>query len=215
MPLPYRTLWSYIRYTLYFIAYTPFRLPRSPRPTPISRIPTLFGRLQPLLFGSCMHLAFLEARILCRWRSHSASSLSLFVRVLERSTHALQCPAVSSAPRPVFVPHRRPRGKRETFFRGITFIARPYVSSGPRYYPLINCHAKKDHERKNHEPPPGGGKNSNRRRDRFRHGVYACAGNSAESRVYRQFSRRGQQRDTSHRWKRDFRPTLAPISVLR
>lgn len=168
-----------------------------------------------------MHLAFLEARILCRWRSQSASSLSLSLSLSlcgfsnAPSTHALQCPAVSSAARPVFVPHRRPRGKRETFFRGITFIARPYVSCGPRYYPLINCHAKKDHERKNHEPPPGGGKNSNRRRDRFRDGVYACAGNSAESRVYRQFSRRGQQRDTSDRWKRDFRPSLAPISVLR
>lgn len=74
MPLPYRTLWSYIRYTLYFIAYTPFRLPRSPRPTPVSRIPT-----SNPLFGGCMHLAFLEARILCRWRSHSASSLSLSI----------------------------------------------------------------------------------------------------------------------------------------
>lgn len=59
-----------------------------------------------------------------------------------------RCVSVRRVARPVFVPHRRPRGKRETFFRGITFIARPYVSSGPRYYPLINCRARSDREEK-------------------------------------------------------------------
>ena len=60
MPLPYRALWSYIRYTLYFIAYTPFHPPQQPRPTPVSRIYPLSFFPPPFApvvcsFSGCMH----------------------------------------------------------------------------------------------------------------------------------------------------------------
>lgn len=81
-----------VLYTLYFIFYSVYTFP--PAPT-ASTNPCLAYSLSlpplPLLFIAVACTPFLEARILCRWRSHSASSLSL--------------PLSLSIPVPIFLKH--------------------------------------------------------------------------------------------------------------
>ena len=142
MPLPYRALWSYIRYTLYFIAYTPFHPPQQPRPTPVSRIYPLSFFPPPFApvvcsFSGCMHavprgagyyaVGVASTTLLPPSLSLSQSLCPYLPRasLFERRTR-------SNVPRAggrwsMRACACRPRGKRETFFRGITFIALGFV----------------------------------------------------------------------------------------
>lgn len=121
--------------------------------------------------------------------SHSAPSLSLSLSLhpylpqaslfqsrattTTAATHTFERPAEIESRRRMRATRSRvcrPRGERETFFRGITFIALPsYV---PRYYPLINCQRWRRRRRKKKEK---GRRKEDRRRDRFRRAVCACA----------------------------------------
>lgn len=149
----------YIRYTLYFIAYTSLRPYFASYAT--NSVPTFSSSLHDAV--ACRTRALLvspRAQILCRWRTRSASDpasplhslpflhFSLFPSLPAPSRdHLRPLPLPPPRPTPFFLSSPPPPRAfvGETFFRSITFIGwPPFIRApGPRYYPLINCREKK------------------------------------------------------------------------
>ena len=165
MPLPYRALWSYIRYTLYFIAYTPFHPPQQPRPTPVSRIYPLSFFPPPFApvvcsFSGCMHAVprgagYYAVGVASTTLLPLSPSLSLHLSVHIFLEHLCSSDArvrTSRAPADVGAcAHARAgRAAKEKHFSGALLLSLlvsfSYVSPVPRYYPLINCQRWRERE---------------------------------------------------------------------